>query len=364
MDDQATGLRRAMRLAAEPRDLRKPPGREARRVAIAGSGGAPAVAARGPGRREHEPATRRARTLAITSGKGGVGKSNLAVNLAVAMSGLGARVCLLDADLGLANADVLCNLTPRLTLEHVVAGRCRLAEAAQAAPGGFRLVAGASGVERLADLDRAQREALLRQLDQLEAVADVILVDTGAGLGANVLAFASAADAVLVVTTPEPTALTDGYAMIKSLSARDPGLPLHVVVNSTRAPEEGEHVFGRLDRVARAFLGRSLSHAGAIPADPAVSAAVRARLPLVLHAPDSPAAQAVQRLARWLLGVQDARRRPEGFFARLAGWLGVGGADCANPADCPGERRLAAAPGLLEIRPGRLQSAVAGVDSR
>ncbi len=134
-----------------------------------------------------------ARVIAVTSGKGGVGKTNIAVNLAVVLARLGQRVCLLDADLGLANADVLCSLTPRLTLEHVISGRCRLAETMLLAPGGVRLIPGACGVARLADLAGADRLALLGQLEALERVTDTLIIDTGAGLSRNVLAFAAAA---------------------------------------------------------------------------------------------------------------------------------------------------------------------------
>jgi flagellar biosynthesis protein FlhG len=120
-------------------------------------------------------ATRLGRAIAVTSGKGGVGKSNVAVNLAVALSMRGLRVCLVDGDLGLANADILCNLSPRLTLEHVMAGQCRLADAMLLAPGGFRLIPGASGVTRLADMGPSQRQSLLRQLAALDRVADFII---------------------------------------------------------------------------------------------------------------------------------------------------------------------------------------------
>jgi flagellar biosynthesis protein FlhG len=265
--------------------------------------------------------------IAVSSGKGGVGKSNLAVNLAVALSGLGRKVCLLDADLGLANADVLCNLTPRLTLEHVVSGRCRLAEAALLAPGGFRLVPGASGVARLADLGEEPRRALLHQLRALEQVADIIVIDTGAGISANVLAFAAAAHRVIVVTTPEPTAITDGYGMIKTLVARSAQPNVDVVVNMVRNEREAQEVFARLDKVSRTFLRTTLSYGGAIPADSAVAEAVRMRVPFVLYAPSSRATEALWKLASRVAGVgsDHAAASHGGFFGRMASWLGLRG---------------------------------------
>jgi flagellar biosynthesis protein FlhG len=295
-----------------------------------------------------------ARALAVTSGKGGVGKSNIAVNLAVCLARLGRRVCLLDADLGLANADLLCGLTPRLTLEHVVCGRCRLAEAMLLAPGGFRLIPGACGVARLADLGGPQRLALLEQLTSLERVADIVIIDTAAGLSTNVLAFAAAARRVIVATTPEPTAMTDGYGMIKALAARAPRTRVDLVVNMAGSRAEAEDVFGRMDRVSRTFLGRSLELAGIVPTDSAVQEAVRHRVPFVLFSPDGRATAALYRLAHRVAGGEpavargpkgrqnragpaarraaeqkastDARdaRSPDGFFARLATWFSPG----------------------------------------
>jgi flagellar biosynthesis protein FlhG len=259
----------------------------------------------------------------VTSGKGGVGKTNIAVNLAVCLARLGRRVCLLDADLGLANADVLCGLTPRLTLEHVVCGRCRLAEATLLAPGGFRLIPGACGVARLADLGSVERLELLEQLTCLERVADMVIIDTAAGLSANVLAFAAAARRVVVATTPEPTALTDGYGMIKALAARAPGSRIDLVVNMAGSRSEGESVHQRLDRVSRTFLGRSVAFAGTVPMDPAVREAVRHRVPFALFSPEGRATAAVYRLARRLAGLEPAAGgdRGDGFFARLAARL-------------------------------------------
>jgi flagellar biosynthesis protein FlhG len=266
-----------------------------------------------------QPNGRLARAIAVTSGKGGVGKSNLAVNLAVCLARLGRRVCLLDADLGLANADLLCGLTPRLTLEHVVCGRCRLAEAMLLAPGGFRLIPGACGVARLADLGGGQRLALLDQLVSLERVADTVIIDTAAGLSANVLAFAAAARRVLVATTPEPTAMTDGYGMIKALAARAPEARVELVVNMAGSQAEAESVFDRMDRVSRTFLGRSLELAGIVPTDATVREAVRHRVPFALYDPDSRATEALYRLAHRVAGVETANTAGAGgFFTRLA----------------------------------------------
>ncbi|TVQ53159.1 MAG: MinD/ParA family protein [Phycisphaerales bacterium] len=271
-----------------------------------------------------------ARAIAVTSGKGGVGKSNLAVNLAVSLAQMQLKVCLLDADLGLANADVLCNLSPKLTLEHVVAGKCRLWEAMLLAPGGFRLIPGASGVARLAELGPTPRRNLLQQLAALERVADIIIIDTGAGLNSNVLSFAAAAHTVLVTTTPEPTALTDGYGMVKTLVAKSPRSEIDLVVNMVADEQEGRDVHGRVSRVCRTFLGREIGFAGTIPTDPAVGLAVRQRMPFVLSAPESHATWAVRQIARQQVGLEVENRSAAsteagGFFSRVAGWFSRSG---------------------------------------
>jgi flagellar biosynthesis protein FlhG len=321
MNDQATQLRRLVGGNGTPRTEAAPPAGNGRRPAPS-----PTPSPRPPRSRGPRPGGRLARAVAVTSGKGGVGKSNLAVNLAVCLARLGRRVCLLDADLGLANADLLCGMTPRLTLEHVVCGRCRLAEAMLLAPGGFRLIPGACGVARLADLGGRQRLALLQQLMHLERVADTVIIDTAAGLSANVLAFAAAARQVFVATTPEPTAMTDGYGMIKALTARAPAARVDLIVNMAGSRAEAEHVHGRMDRVSRTFLGRPLGLAATIPSDPAVREAVRHRVPFTLFDPDCRATEAVRRLARRVAGL-DARG-PEtaggGFFTRLAAWFSPG----------------------------------------
>ncbi len=264
-----------------------------------------------------------ARAIAVTSGKGGVGKSNIAVNLAVCLAQQGMKVCLLDADLGLANVDVLCGLTPKRTLEHVVAGKCRLVDAVMVGPGGFRLIPGASGVARMTELKAEQRYRLLRQLAALERVADVLIIDTGAGINSNVLSFASAANQVVVTTTPEPTSMTDAYSMIKVLVRRRPGADVQLLVNMASSEEEAQAVHRRMDRVCRTFLQRPLSYLGALPRDPVVWEAVQHRLPFVMHGMDRPIAQHMRSISGRLIGLPDCSgSERNGFFSRVASWLG------------------------------------------
>ncbi|MBC23885.1 MAG: ATP-binding protein [Phycisphaerae bacterium] len=268
--------------------------------------------------------TRLAQAVAITSGKGGVGKSNLTVNLAVALARSGRRVCVLDADFGLANVDVLCGLSPRQTLEHVITGKCRLLEATVRCPGGFFLVPGASGVADLADLDGLQRRRLLEQLADLERRVDVLLIDTGAGIGSNVMAFAAAAHRVLVAVTPEPTSMTDAYGAIKTLVGRVPGTRPELVINMATSRTEASKVYKRLDKVSRAFLETPLELAGVVPFDMTVRGAVRRRRPLTLVAPQAPASQAISNLAQRLMQTwQTGSAAPTGagFLKRLAKWI-------------------------------------------
>ena len=274
--------------------------------------------------RERSRPVRLARAIAVSSGKGGVGKTNLAVNLAVSFAERGQRVVLLDADLGLANADVLCGITPRATLEDVVTGDRTIEEVMVHAPGGFRLVPGASGVSRLADMGQLQRRSVLEQLMALERTNDVLIVDTGAGIGANSMAFAAAAHTIVVATTPEPTAIADAYGAIKTLVARGVRDGLQLVVNMAMSEDEGRAVHARMDRVARAFLSVRIEYAGSIPHDAAVPMAVRRREPVMVGAPTAPSSRAIRQLSRVLAGDDvpgGVASRREGFLARLVGFI-------------------------------------------
>ena len=263
---------------------------------------------------------RRARIVAVTSGKGGVGKSNVAVNLAIRLAQMGRRIVLLDGDLGTANVDVLCNLPPGQSLARVVAGQQTLAQALVDAPGGFRLVRGASGLAQLAALGEFDRTRLMRQIQELEEDADLVLIDTGAGVSPNVLGFAMGADQLLVVTTPEPTAVTDAYAVIKTTHAKRQDMAVHILVNMVRDSAEGRKVFHRLDAVCRRFLDLNVRYAGHVLWDPNVSIAVRRRQPFMLANPRSPASACIDQLAQRMNRHAAAPRRT-GWFGRATTWL-------------------------------------------
>jgi len=288
------------------------------------------------------PQPRRAEVVAVTSGKGGVGKSNVAVNLAILLARGGRRVILLDADLGLANADVLLNVRATANLAHVVARQKELRDVLVEVPitapgeeggptgGGLGLIGGASGLAKMADLSDLDRQRLVASLGELERQADVIVIDTGAGISPGVLSFTRAADHVLVVTTPEPTAITDAYAAIKVL-VRQPGASpaalnelatkrISLLVNMARSEEDGVQVYERIAQTAKQFLGVSVYDAGHVLRDDAVPASVRRRMPLVLAAPRSNAARCLTRLAT-RFGQGDVPPGRPSFFDRLSRWM-------------------------------------------
>jgi flagellar biosynthesis protein FlhG len=260
--------------------------------------------------------TRRGWSLAVTSGKGGVGKTSVAVNLALAYALAGTRTCLLDGDLGLANVDVLLNIHPAYSLRDVVAGTKELEEVAVPGPAGLQVLPAASGVEALANLTGPAQRTLLERFRGLAELAEVTVLDTGAGISRTVLSLTSAADEVLLLTTPEPTALTDAYAMVKLITQRRPEVPLHLVVNLVDSTDQAQAVHTTLDRITRRFLHRVVPLAGWIPRDACVERAVREQRPLALYFPYARATEAIQRLAR---GFARGRsyQRGDAFWERL-----------------------------------------------
>ena len=247
-----------------------------------------------------------ARVLAVTSGKGGVGKTFISANLAAALAKRGHRVLVLDADLGLANLDVVLNLHPKITLHDVFTGKSTLDEAIVKAPGGFSVLLAGSGMVEYSRLTPEVRDQFLDVVRSLIPRYDVLLLDTGAGISDVVLFAVSLASEVLVVATPEPTSLTDAYAAIKVLAMQHKRQHVRMVINQTARPGDGRAITTQLQQVLDRFVttdsGRSvrLIHVGAIPADPAVREAVMRRQLLMANMPGSPAAMAVTELARKL----------------------------------------------------------------
>ena len=235
--------------------------------------------------------------IAVTGGKGGVGKTTVAVNLAAALASRGKEVLLLDGDLGLANVDVFLGLTPRLTLADVLAGNCTLEEIVIEAPQGFRVVPAASGITQLAELDALTHLGLVRAFGDLSARLDVMVVDTAPGIAGSVLQFSQAAQQVLVVLCDEPASLTDAYALIKILS-RDHGVKkFRVLVNQSRGKGLGQTLFERFERVAMRFLEVELDYVGEIPEDAFLRRSIREQRPVVTAYPSCPAAMALKTVA-------------------------------------------------------------------
>ena len=259
----------------------------------------------------------RARFLSVASGKGGVGKTNVAVNLAILLSQLGKKVILVDVDVGLANADLLLSVQPRLHLGHVLAGQVSVLDALTPTPSGVLLLSGCTGMRHLSDLDAAERGFLVRSFQELEEYADVVVIDTGAGISKNVVQFAVASDEVLIVTIPEPTAITDGYALIKAVSKEKRSGRIRLLVNQCVDAAEAHRVVDRIQTVSKRFLGIDVEPLGYVLTDPKVGQAVRQRAPFVLHHPRCVASRCLVRIAERILDERSSASNP-GFFRRFA----------------------------------------------
>lgn len=268
----------------------------------------------------------RARVFAVSSGKGGVGKTSLSVNLAIALAAQGRRVVVLDADLGLANVEVLLGLNSMYNLQQVVQGEKRLEEVVVQGPGGIHIIPGCSGIARVADLGPEARDRILRGIDALQQRMDIIIIDTMAGIGQNAMTFAAAADEVLVVTTPEPSAIVDAYAAFKTVYQMREDAVVRLVVNQALNEPQAKAVGQKLHHVAQQYLGRRLEYLGFLPRDPHVSQAVMQSVPFTVRYPAAQASRGVEALASRLLNQHDAQRgRVSEFFNRFARNMGLTG---------------------------------------
>ncbi len=240
----------------------------------------------------------RTRILAVTSGKGGVGKTNVVANLAAGLADLGKKIVVLDADFGLANIDVLLGLTPRFHLGHVLFGNKTLTEIMVQGPRGIRIIPASSGLQRLSELTSAQRSHLVESFAHLDSDTDYLIIDTAAGISRNVIHFLLSAHEVIVVSAPEPTAIVDAYAVIKIILAEEPSKLIHVLINSVQREAEAREVYTQINSVVNRFLNCNVSYLGHVERDSHVPQAVRSQV-LVSHMyPGAPASRCFRNLAR------------------------------------------------------------------
>jgi len=272
--------------------------------------------------RTEEPSVYRTETygkiIVVTSGKGGVGKSNLALNLAVALAQMGRRTALIDADLGLANIHILCGHRPASTLLDVVRSGVPLARILEKGPAGVDLVVGGSGTDELANLPRYQRYRLVAELEKLEMTYDAVVVDTSPGISRNVTDFLQIADRIILLTTPDLTSTTDAYGLLKTVLGSFPGADVGVVCNQSRSLREAEVVFFRLEVCARRFLNNTIRNYGHIPRDPVVGRSNALQQPYLLVDPGARASQSTRRIAeRALQEKPNAEPKRHSSFRRI-----------------------------------------------
>ncbi len=241
------------------------------------------------------------RIISITSGKGGVGKSNIVANMGYVLSQMGKRVLILDADLGLGNLDVLLGLTPKYNLSHAVLGTRTIAEIALRGPGDIMILPASSGIQEMADLTDEQKAVFLNSFDAVMGDIDVLLIDTGAGISSNVMYFNSNAREILVVVTPEPTSITDAYALMKVLSLKYSQSRFKLVVNFANSRKEAEDVYQQIKLVADRFLNITIEYMGFVAVDQRLKEGVRRQKIIAEMKPDAPASRSFVSLAKTLL---------------------------------------------------------------
>jgi len=271
-------------------------------------------------------ARRNARIIAVTSGKGGVGKTVITVNLAIALSELGLKVVIIDADLGLANIDVLFGIIPQYTLVDVIQNRKSIFEVLCEGPNNIKFISGGSGVEELVKLGKSQLDKFIENISFLDRIADVILVDTGAGLADSVMSFVMSADEVLLVTTPEPTSITDAYALIKMVSNRERNKIIKVLVNRAESINEGNDILNKLSLVADKFLKIKLNRLGFILQDEMVIKAVKMQEPFLLSNPKSHASMQIKGISEKMVDLSRNDKNGEnmgmsGFINKLVSFF-------------------------------------------
>lgn len=261
----------------------------------------------------------RARVITVTSGKGGVGKTNLTVNLALALADLGQKVLIIDADLGLANVEFVLGMSPKYNLLNLLDDGYHINDVVMDGPRGVKFMSGGSGIYQLANLSDAQIQKIINQVVLFDRWANVILIDTGAGLHRNVLNFVMAADEVIIITTPEPTAIADAYAVMKAYAAHYGCAPLRLVVNRVLEMDEGQMVVDKLGKVSQRFLGVGITSLGFVYEDPNVTKAVKNQVPVMVAHPETISARCIEHIAQRLLYGKEVNQPSgiKGFFSKF-----------------------------------------------
>ena len=249
--------------------------------------------------RRHAQA-QKARIITVASGKGGVGKTNFTLNCAIALNNMGCRTLIIDADFGLSNIDVMLGMIPKYNLFHVITHKKRIEEVIVEGPCGIKFIAGGSGIWELINLSTRDMETLMAQLERLNELADIIMIDTGAGVSEKVIRMILAANEAIIITTPEPTSVTDAYALVKSVVAVKKDMGLRLVVNRADNVHEAKDVMDNFIRVAQRFLDVKLEPLGYILYDDAVIRSTKRQKPFVLEYPKSHAARQVYGMAQFI----------------------------------------------------------------
>lgn len=256
-------------------------------------------------RNENNSGNSKTRVIAVSSGKGGVGKTNMSINIAIAYAQLGKKVLVMDADLGLANVNVAMGIIPKYNLYHLIRQKKKMKDIIINTDFGIQIVAGASGFSKIANLSDEEREHFIEEISTMDAV-DIIIIDTSAGVSSNVLDFIAAADDAVIVTTPEPTAITDAYGIIKIIATEidNMNLGIKLIVNRVKSVTEGKRVSERVINIASQFLNLKVDYLGYVYDDPQVSQAILKQKPFIIVDPDSKASICIKHIVSRLEKVE------------------------------------------------------------
>ncbi len=259
------------------------------------------------------PEARPTRVIAISSGKGGVGKTSVTTNLGIALAQLGAKVCILDADTGLANINILLNLRPEYTIEQLLNGEKALDEIMLDGPHGIKVIPAASGITECVDLDEKQHQIMSQALKSLESRFDYLLIDTAAGIGDTVLQFLASAQYCVLVISPEPTSLTDAFALMRVMKRKQLKQPIYTIVNRAPTPQKANEVFKRFSSAAKKYLHTRIGYMGCIAEDATISSAICLQTPVIIAQPKSPASRCINALASRIDTRLSASKKPHHF---------------------------------------------------